>query len=78
MAESERSDRLNLLGHAAGFAKSISGQDNSRTGYEMVDIDTSDLGTQKSPISSQYPPSFSTTWDEDLERKPKNEESYNM
>jgi len=78
MAESGSSDRLNLLGHAASFAKSISGNDTSKSGYEMVDIDTSDIGTQKSPITSQYPPSYSSTWEGDLEQDGKNGDSYDM
>jgi hypothetical protein len=32
MAESGSSNQLNLLGHAAGFAKSISEQYNSKSG----------------------------------------------
>lgn len=78
MAESGNSDRFNLLEHAASFAKSISVHDNSGTGYEMVDIGISDIGTQKSSISSQYCPSYSATWDGDLEQDGKDGGSYNV
>jgi hypothetical protein len=78
MAESGSSDRFNLLGHAASFAKSISVHDNPGTGYEMVDIGTSDIGTQKSPISSQYSPSYSATRGGDLEQDGKDGGSYNV
>jgi hypothetical protein len=78
MAESGSSDRLNLLGHAASFVKSIPGYSSSKSGYEMVDIDTSDIGTQRSPAAPQYPPSYSATWDEDVEHVGKDGESYDM
>jgi hypothetical protein len=78
MAETGNSDRLNLLGHAASFAKSIPGYDSSKSGYEMVDIDTSDIGTHKSPITSQYPPSYSATWDGDIEHVGRDGDSYDM
>lgn len=70
MAEGDRSsDQLHLLEHASSFQK------NSPTGstgdvrgtYEMVDLDRSDIGIQKSPVASQYPPAYSSRWEEDLE-----------
>jgi hypothetical protein len=69
MAESGSSDRFNLLGHAASFAKSISIHDNPGTGYKMVEIGTSGIGTQKNPINSQYHPSYSATWNGDPEQE---------
>jgi hypothetical protein len=41
-----RSDRFNLLEHAVSFAKKISGSDYLMSGYEMLDIDTSDIGSK--------------------------------
>jgi hypothetical protein len=42
-----RTDRLNLLGHAASFAKNISGSDDLMSRYEMLDIDTIDIGSKR-------------------------------
>lgn len=78
MAENGGSDRMNLLEHAASIAKSLPRYDSSNTGYEMVDVDTSDIGTHRRSIASQDPPSYSATRDGDLEQVGKNEESDNL
>ena len=72
MAEFGSSNQLNLLGHAAGFAKSISEQYDSNPGCEMIETNTPDIGDQKSPITSQPSSSFSSTLDGDLEEVEKN------
>lgn len=74
MPDSANSDKLDLLGDAASFAR-ISGHDRSKSGYEMVDIDTSDIGSQKSPITSRPPPSYTSYWDGDDERGGKHGDS---
>ncbi|CZR67199.1 uncharacterized protein PAC_17098 [Phialocephala subalpina] len=68
MAENRSSDQLHLLEHAASIQKNppTEGRD-SRGMYEMVDLDSSDIGIQKSPVASQYPPAYSSRWEEDLE-----------
>ena len=44
----------------------------------MMDIDTSAIGMQKSPVTSQYPPSDSSTWAGNLEQDGKNGNYYDM
>jgi hypothetical protein len=63
---------LNLLGHAEGFAISISEQYDSKCGYEMIETNMSDIGDQKSRNASQPSSSFSSTLDGDLEEVEKN------
>jgi hypothetical protein len=76
MAENGSPDRMNLLEHAASIARPLPRYDSSNSGYEMVDVDTSDIGTQKGSVASQYPPSYSATWDGDLEQVGKDWESW--
>jgi hypothetical protein len=78
VADGGNSDPLELLGHAACFIKNIPGYDSSKSGYEMVDIDTSDTGTQKSPTAPQLPPSNSSVWERGAEQDQKHGNSLEM
>ena len=44
----------------------------------MVDIDTSDIVIEKSPLTSQGPSSYSATWAGDLKQDGKSGNSYDM
>lgn len=69
MAEDDRSsDQRHLLEHASSIQRnSPTDGIDLREMYEMVDLDSSDIGVQNSPVASQYPPAYSSTWEEDLE-----------
>ncbi|KAF8859021.1 hypothetical protein BDZ45DRAFT_742835 [Acephala macrosclerotiorum] len=69
MGEEDRgSDQLHLLEHASSIQKNSPTDGRDLRGmYEMVDLDSFDIGVQKSPVASQYPPAYSSTWDENLE-----------
>ena len=72
-------DRVSLLEHVGRMAKSPPPRyDDSNSGYEMLDFDTSDMGTQKGASFSQRPQEYSSTWDDrDLEHVGKSGDSYN-
>lgn len=77
MAGNGGSDQINLLQHVASMGKLASDYDSSKSGYEMVDMESSDIGTHKGSISSQYPQTYSSTWETEFERTGKIDDSYN-
>ncbi|KAH9206756.1 hypothetical protein DL95DRAFT_396674 [Leptodontidium sp. 2 PMI_412] len=62
-------DQLHLLDESASIARSPSSPESIRyddphDGFQLRDIENSDIGTQRTP---QYPPPYSSSWDSDPE-----------
>ncbi len=75
-------DQLHLLEHSASIATTpttpeIYRYDDPHPGYELQDVETSDIGVQKGVMNSVNPPPYSSTWDEDPERARKGVNSFN-
>lgn len=73
-----KGDRRNLLEHAASIAECPLRKGNSKVEYELMDIDTSDIGMQEASTRSRYPPSYSVTWEDSFEEVGKDDKNFNM
>jgi hypothetical protein len=59
-------DRLHLLKHTSSISQS-SPKDRESRWVEMINFDSSDISTQKNPLTLEYAPTYSSTWERDVE-----------
>lgn len=73
MAADGSSDRLHLLDHSSRIPRKPTSDGDSQWIHEMIDFDSLDIGIPTSPVAQQYPPAYSSIWEQDNENDKKNE-----
>ncbi len=80
MAGEGGSDRIQLLDQTTSTATTPTRNryDDPHLGYELHEVDVSDVGSHMESMMSQYPPPYSAGWEVDSERGGKAQAPYNM